>query len=123
MSELPLALAIYADLDLGKLVTADGNSLILPDGKLGDTWLCSLRFLSHTLDAVRERDLNVRAVRASIGNVMTPPTSGTFTLRGPTTWVEIGTVSSEDGGNMGIELTAPPTHAVVPGDIVRITGG
>lgn len=76
-----LALPLYADLETGKLVTAEGSAFTLPDARLGDTWVCSLRFLTHNKDAVVvERDLKVTGLKASIGGTLAPPTEGAFKL-------------------------------------------
>ena len=78
MSDLDL----YADLLLRKLVTSDGGTVSLPVLVLGDQCVSTLRLLEHGEgDALRETNLNVRTLRASIGNVLAPPTDGIFKLR------------------------------------------
>ena len=75
-------LTLYADLSARKLVTSDGGAVTLPVLVLGDQCVCSLRLMVHgDSDALVEANLNVRTLRASIGNVLTPPTDGGFTLR------------------------------------------
>ena len=75
-------LALYADLSARKLVTSDGGAVSLPVFVLGDQCVCSLRLLEHGEgDVLREKNLNVRTLRASIGKVLEPPSGGMFTLR------------------------------------------
>ena len=75
-------LALYADLSVRKLVTSDGGTVTLPVLVLGDQCVCTLRLLEHgEADALRESHLNVRTLRASIGNVLAPPADGVFKLR------------------------------------------
>ena len=78
MSDLDL----HADLSARKLVTSDGGSVSLPVFVLGDQCVCSLRLLEHGEgDMLREKNLNVRTLRASIGKVLEPPSGGMCTLR------------------------------------------
>lgn len=78
MSDLDL----YADLSVRKLITSDGGTVTLPVFVLGDQCVCSLRMMEHGEgDVLREKQLNVRSLRASIGLALEPPTDGTFTLR------------------------------------------
>lgn len=75
-------LDLYADLLLRKLVTSDGGAVSVPVLVLGDQCVATLRLLEHGEgDVLRETNLNVRTLRASIGNVLAPPTDGSFTLR------------------------------------------
>ena len=56
--------------------------MTLPVFVPGDQCVCSLRLLEHGEgDMLREKNLNVRTLRASIGSVLEPPTGGMFTLR------------------------------------------
>lgn len=92
-------LALYADLSARKLVTSDGGAVSLPVLVLGDQCVCSLRLLDHGEgDALRETNLNVRTLRASIGNVLTPPTDGVFKLQlggEPSAVLKPGTAAAE----------------------------
>jgi len=75
-------LDLYADLATRKLVARDGGAVTLPVLVLGDTLSCRLRTLDRVEDGdLRERDLNVRTLRASIGKVLEAPTAGGFKLR------------------------------------------
>ena len=77
MSDLDL----FADLVTRKLISSDGGAVTLPILVLGDTLRCTLRtFERNEAGDLRERDLRVRSVRASIGRVLSPPTVGWFKL-------------------------------------------
>ena len=77
MSDLDL----YADLITRKLVSSDGGAVALSPFVLGDELRCTLRTYERSESSdLRERDLRVRTLRASIGRVLTPPTTGTFKL-------------------------------------------
>ncbi len=77
MSDLDL----YADLITRKLVSSDGGAVTLSPFVLGDQLRCSLRTYERSESGdLRERDLRVRTLRASIGKVLTAPTAGTFKL-------------------------------------------
>ncbi|MEA3212254.1 MAG: hypothetical protein QOE70_5311 [Chthoniobacter sp.] len=76
-----VALPLYAETISGNLVTSEGSAFALPNGKLGDTWICSLRFLEKQEDAAVERSLNVAGIKAAIGPVLAAPTSGKFKLK------------------------------------------
>lgn len=77
MSDLDL----YADLITRKLVSSDGGALTLSPFVLGDQLRCTLRTYERSESGdLRERDLRVRTLRASIGRVLTAPTAGSFKL-------------------------------------------
>ncbi len=77
MSDLDL----YADLITRKLVSSDGGAVSLSPFVLGDQLRCSLRTYERSESGdLRERDLRVRTLRASIGKVLTAPTAGLFKL-------------------------------------------
>ena len=77
MSDLDL----FADLVTRKLISSDSGAVTLPILVLGDTLRCTLRTMERNeAGDVRERDLRVRSVRASIGRVLSPPTVGWFKL-------------------------------------------
>ncbi len=77
MSDLDL----FADLVTRKLISSDGGAVTLPILVLGDTLRCTLKTMERNeAGDVRERDLRVRSVRASIGRVLTPPQVGWFKL-------------------------------------------
>ena len=85
MSDLDL----HADLITRKLISSDGGAVTLPGFVLGDTLRCTLRTLERSEGGdLRERDLRVRTLRASIGKVLAASTSGWFKLR-------IGTTDTE----------------------------
>lgn len=92
-------LALYADLSARKLITSDGGAVSLPVLVLGDQCVCTLRLLGHGEgDALQEKNLNVRTLRASIGKVLEPPTDGAFTLRftdGPSRELKPGSTAAE----------------------------
>ena len=72
MSDLDL----YADLITRKLVSRDGGAVTLSPLVLGDQLRCSLRTFERSEGGdLRERDLRVRTLRASIGRVLTAPTA------------------------------------------------
>ena len=78
MSDLDL----FADLVTRKLVSSDGGAVTLPIFVLGDTLRCTLRTFERSEGGdLRERDLRVRTLRASIGRVLAPPAVGWFKLR------------------------------------------
>ncbi len=77
MSDLDL----YADLITRKLVSSDGGAVTLSPFVLGDQLRCTLRTYERSESGdLRERDLRVRTLRASIGRVLTAPTAGIFKL-------------------------------------------
>lgn len=77
MSDLDL----YADLITRKLVSSDGGAVTLSPFVLGDQVRCSLRTFERSESGdLRERDLRVRTLRASIGKVLAAATSGWFRL-------------------------------------------
>ncbi|MEA3210992.1 MAG: hypothetical protein QOE70_4049 [Chthoniobacter sp.] len=80
MSRPPVYLSPYADLDNGKLVSAEGSTIALPILTQGDSVVFSLRFLARVGDSPREKQINVRSLYASAGSIMAVPTGGTFTL-------------------------------------------
>jgi len=74
-------LDLFADLVSRKLVTRDGGAVTLPALVLGDVLRCSLRTMERNeAGDLRERDLRVRTMRASVGKVLEPPASGWFKL-------------------------------------------
>lgn len=75
-------IALAADLTVNRLITSDGSTFNFPLITEADTLVCTLRTYQRT-DAgdLKEIDLPVRTLRASIGKVYTPPTGGTFKLR------------------------------------------
>ena len=78
MSDLDL----YADLIARKLISSDGGAVTLPLLVLGDRLRCTLRTFERSEGGdLRERDLRVRSLHASLGKVMAPPSDGQFTLR------------------------------------------
>ncbi len=79
MSDLDL----YADLITRKLVSRDGGAVTLSPFVLGDQLRCSLRTFDRSVGGdLRERDLRVRTLRASMGRALTAPMAGWFTLGG-----------------------------------------
>ncbi len=77
MSDLDL----YADLITRKLVSSDGGAVTLSPFVLGDQLRCTLRTYERSESGdLRERDLRVRTLRASIGKVLAAATSGWFRL-------------------------------------------
>ena len=77
MSDLDL----FADLVTRKLISSDGGAVTLPTFVLGDTLRCTLRTMERFEGGdLRERDLRVRTLRASIGKVLAPPIVGWFKL-------------------------------------------
>ena len=78
MSDLDL----YADLVTRKLISSDGGAVTLPTLVLGDRLRLTLRtFERSEAGDLRERDLRVRTLHASLGKMMEPPGTGEFTLR------------------------------------------
>ncbi|MEA3207352.1 MAG: hypothetical protein QOE70_409, partial [Chthoniobacter sp.] len=75
-----IALPLFLETISQTLVGADGSDFLLPDAKLSDTWVCALRFLETTTGDPVEKQLNVVGIRAAIGPVLAPPTSGKFKL-------------------------------------------
>jgi hypothetical protein len=73
-------LDLFADVGARKLVSAEGGGVTLPALVLGDTLRCTLRTMERVEDALREKQVNVRTLQASVGKVLEPPTSGTFAL-------------------------------------------
>src|SRR4029453_4200024 len=92
MSEI--ALPLYAHITTGKLVTKEGSSFTLPEAKLGDTWVASIHFLEDGDNEVVEKKLKVTGLKAQIGPIMAPPTSGKFKLL----------VNAEVKGPLGFDL-------------------
>ena len=77
MSDLDL----YADLITRKLISRDGGAVTLSPFVLGDQLRCSVRTYERSESGdLRERDLRLRTLRASIGRVLTAPTAGSFKL-------------------------------------------
>ena len=77
MSDLDL----YADLITRKLISRDGGAVTLSPFVLGDQLRCSLRTYERSESGdLRERDLRLRTLRASIGKVLAAPTAGWFKL-------------------------------------------
>ena len=77
MSDLDL----FADLVTRKLISSDGGAVTLPTFVLGDTLRCTLRTMERFEGGdLRERDLRVRTLRASIGKVLASPIVGWFKL-------------------------------------------
>ena len=77
MSDLDL----YADLITRKLISRDGGAVTLSPFVLGDQARCSLRTDERSESGdLRERDLRLRTLRASIGKVLAAPTAGWFKL-------------------------------------------
>src|SRR5207248_3414522 len=63
-------------------VTKDGAPLTLPALTLGDQCVFALKTLDRSDEGIlRERYINVRTLRSSIGKVLEAPQSGEFTLR------------------------------------------
>ncbi|MGB8167619.1 MAG: hypothetical protein WCF18_09010 [Chthoniobacteraceae bacterium] len=75
-----IALPLFVETISQTLVDSDGSAFTLPDAKLSDTWICSLRFLETTTQDPVEKQLNVVGIRAAIGPVLAPPTAGKFKL-------------------------------------------
>jgi hypothetical protein len=74
-------LDLYADLITRKLISRDGGAVTLSPFVLGDQLRCTLRTYERSESGdLRERDLRVRTLRASIGKVLTAATSGAFKL-------------------------------------------
>jgi hypothetical protein len=74
-------LDLYADLITRKLVSSDGGAVTLSPFVLGDQLRCTLRTYERSESGdLRERDLRVRTLRASIGKVLAAATSGWFRL-------------------------------------------
>jgi hypothetical protein len=74
-------LDLYADLGARKLISRDGGAVTLPILVLGDQLRCTLRTMERIEGGdLRERDMRVRTLRASIGKVLTAPTGGWFKL-------------------------------------------
>jgi hypothetical protein len=70
-------LDLYADLITRKLVSRDGGAVTLSPFVLGDQLRCTLRTYERSESGdLREQDLRVRTLRASIGPVLAAPTSG-----------------------------------------------
>lgn len=73
---------LHTDLSRRTLVTGDGGTFSLAPLTLGDIAVFSLKTLDRDANGTLiTRDLNVRTLRASIGQVMAAPDAGTFTLR------------------------------------------
>jgi hypothetical protein len=91
-------LDLFADLVTRKLISGDGGAVTLPILVLGDTLRCTLRTMERNeAGDLRERDLRVRSVRASIGGVLSPPAGGWFKLWiGDTATPEINFDASAD---------------------------
>lgn len=119
-----IALPLFAETISQALVDADGSARTLPDAKLGDTWVCSLRFLESTSGDPIEKQLNVVGIRAAIGPVLAPPTDGKFKLNvigNNTAAISYGATADELlaalGEGVGISCSKP-----APGCwIVRLT--
>src|SRR5438067_8278479 len=76
------SIVLYADVPGRSLVTKDGAPLTLPALTLGDQCVFTLKSLDRGEDGtLRERNLNVRTLRSSIGKVLEAPQSGEFTIR------------------------------------------
>jgi hypothetical protein len=74
-------LDLYADLITRKLVSRDGGAVTLSPFVLGDQLRCTLRTYERSESGdLREQDLRVRTLRASIGPVLAAPTNGWFKL-------------------------------------------
>jgi hypothetical protein len=74
-------LDLFADLVSRKLVTSDGGAVTLPTLVLGDVLRCTLRTMERNeAGDLRERELRVRTLRASIGKVLAQPLVGWFKL-------------------------------------------
>lgn len=120
-----VALPLFVETVSGNLVTADGSTLTLPDGKLGDTWVGALRFVEKQDSSVIERALNVIGIKVAIGPVLAPPASGSFKLsvNGGVTGAIDYAASAESfltalGEGVGLSCTKPTDGCW----IVRLTG-
>src|SRR6266540_3984222 len=74
-------LALFADFPGRKLISSDGGAVTLPLFVLGDRPICTLRLFDRPESELRELDLPVRTLNATLGKVMESPVLGTFTLR------------------------------------------
>ena len=73
---------IYGDLTARRLTDSSGAVATLPTLVQGDLVTFSLRLLDRAeTGSPIEVQRNVRSLRASIGNVSMPPSSGQFSLR------------------------------------------
>jgi len=70
-------LDLYADLIMRKLFARDGGAVALAPFVLGDQVRCTLRTYERSESGdLRERDLRLRTLRASVGKVLAAPTTG-----------------------------------------------
>lgn len=75
-------LALFSDLTTGRLISRDGGAPILRTLILGDTLRCTLRTMDRVEGDLREQDLRIRTLTATLGKVTEPPTAGQFKLVG-----------------------------------------
>ena len=73
---------LHVDLSRRTLITRDGGSFSVPPLTLGDAATFVLRAMDRDANnALVEKELKLRTLRASIGPVLAAPFGGTFTLR------------------------------------------
>ena len=73
-------LDLYGDIVGRRLTDSEGAPLTLPTLVQSDDAVCRLRFLDRVDDEIREKQVNIRSLKASIGKVQAPPADGTFRL-------------------------------------------
>jgi len=102
-------LDLYADLITRKLVSRDGGAVTLAPFVLGDQVHCTLRTYERSESGdLRERDLRVRTLRASIGRVFASPTSGWFKLM----------LDATESGEINFDATADVFKTAVQGSAI-----
>lgn len=75
-------ITLYVDLSRRTLVTRDGGTFTMPQITLGDYPTFVLKPMERSSSGtLTNAELHLRTLRASIGAVLTPPSSGAFTLR------------------------------------------
>ena len=101
----------YVDINNRILTDSTGAAFTLPGLVTADVLNIGLSFLAHTADGVRVIDnFPVRSVRASIGPLYAPPTSGGATLRfGP------APTDSETGAAVAFNATADALKTALTG--------
>jgi hypothetical protein len=93
-------LALLADFSGRKLISSDGGAVTLPAFVLGDRPICTLRLFDRPES---ELALPVRTLNATLGKVMEPPVSGTFTLR----------VGVDESSELAVGATAEQVEAAL----------
>ena len=106
---------LHVDLSRRTLITRDGGSFSIPSLTLGDTPVFVLRALDRDANnALVERDLKLRTLRASIGPVLAPASVGSFSLR-IDGGQESGSISSDATADaLRAALIALPENASFP---------